>query len=91
MKLTIKIGGSVLVDEDSYRLEAERLKQVVQNYKPPKLYVVVSAKKGETDRLIREISNPDDEELLKKALKGEYVASHILHKYNNPLFADRLL
>ena len=70
-KFVVKIGGSVLVDEDSYRLQASRLEQVARDYYPSKLYVVVSAKKGETDRLIREVSNPEDEELIREALKGE--------------------
>ncbi len=91
-KLVIKLGGSVLVGEDSYRSEAERLKQVVENCNPSSIYVVASAKRGETDRLISEVANsPEDEEQLRKALKGEFISTHTLREYNNPLVTDKLL
>ena len=35
-KFVVKIGGSVLVDEDSYRLQASRLEQVARDYYPSK-------------------------------------------------------
>lgn len=92
MSIVVKFGGSVLVDGKSCQLQAERIASVVEEYKPLKVYIVVSAKKGETDRLISEVANnPEDEEQLRKALKGEFISPNILHKYNNPFVADRLL
>ena len=86
-RLVVKIGGSVLVDENSYQLQAEKLDCVVKEYNPSKLYVVVSAKKGETDRLIREVSKLEDEQRLRDALEGKC----IFPEYDNPDIAKRLL
>ncbi len=82
----IKKGGSVLVDEFSYQVQAEQLLKFCGKNPDTRLYVIVSAMKGETDRCIDEVAQPGDREALHRALKG----LEDLPAYNNPSIAARL-
>jgi len=66
MKLVLKLGGSVLVDEEAYQEQAEKIRRLSREVE--KLYVVASAQKGETDRLITASGHGEE---LRQALRGE--------------------
>ncbi len=87
VKFAIKIGGSVLLNANSYKNIAKEIEQISDEYSPDKLYIIVSASSGITDRLIHEVAKEQEEIILKKALNGECDFA----KYNNPEVASRLL
>ena len=88
MKIALKIGGSVLQDEEAYTEQAKNISNIMKIYNPSQLFVVVSAMKGMTDyQISRRVHLIEDLSILKRALEGkeeflryeeESVASFIL-------------
>jgi aspartokinase len=73
LKLVIKLGGSVLCDDRAYSQQADNIMSAVDKYCPARAYVVVSAKKGETESAISRVcADSADESLLRGALEGKW-------------------
>ncbi len=67
-RLVLKIGGSVLTNELAYQEQAIKIRDILETENFETIYVVVSAQKGETDRLIKASGNSN---VLRRALRGE--------------------
>lgn len=87
-----KLGGSVLEDESSYNL----LAQVVQEYlnstaKLERLYIVVSAMKGDIDRRVKAAAPEDSaRQFLGELLSGS-AENESCHKFDAPQLSSFLL
>lgn len=84
--LAVKLGGSVLQNEEAYRQRAEEINAVREKYNPAKMLVIVSAMKGRTDEAINNLEI-DDAADLRHALKGE----RSLPEFDNPGISARLI
>ena len=71
VELVLKAGGSVLSDKESFRRIAANCLPLLDDYE--RLHVVVSAKKGETSRLLNEYCNGNclEIEIYNMAMKGQ--------------------
>lgn len=87
MSIVAKFGGSVLKDDKGY--EDVALELSVLKARHGKVYAVVSAGKGETERLIREVAGDytNDINELAQALMGYYIHS----KFDKPELSKKLV
>lgn len=83
--IVIKFGGSVLINESSYESLAEAVKQI--KHSNINAYIVLSAKKGRTNELIKQNGGEELGELL-KALDNSLIQKS---KYNALEIAQNLL
>jgi len=69
--IVIKSGGSVLVDHESFFLLSQKIENIARHF--DHVYVILSAEKGATNRLIEKVAEATnaDPKRLHMALKGE--------------------
>ena len=84
MSIVVKFGGSILKDDRAYQDVALELLVLKARY--DKVYAVVSAKKGETERSMREVSG-DEINALEQALSGYSINS----KFDKPEVSKALI
>lgn len=92
-RIVIKIGGSVLTGESAYAAAAAELAEFL-GAEPglERLYIVVSALKGDTDRAIDRLAPyPDAGFRLRRLLAGTAELDPADEKWNRPHFALSLL
>ncbi len=68
-KIVVKIGGSVLCDDECVARQARWIKEIAKELDT--LHVVVSAKKGVTDRLVKESRSMSDRKKAEHQIQGE--------------------
>ena len=92
-RVIIKVGGSVLEDESSYAAMASGIARYVRQAADlEKVYVVVSAKKGATDRAIEALApNPDLRRRLRGRLAGDSSGDPGLEHWESPRHSLALL
>ena len=84
MSIVVKFGGSILKDDQAYQDVALELSVLKARY--DKVYAIVSTKKGETERLMREVAG-DELKTLEQALSGYSKNS----KFDNPEVSKALI
>ena len=92
-RVVIKIGGSILTDESAYAAAAKELRGFL-NAGPglERLYVVVSAMKGSTERAIDRLApGPEAGDRLRRLLSGTAAPDPENEQWNRPRFALFLL
>ncbi len=86
MRLVVKLGGSVLVTEQDYVRHAKLIKELSDNV--DRIYLVVSAQKGVTDRLVANADESwSDKEKARYLLSGEFTSASKIYRR---LLAERV-
>ena len=68
-RVAIKVGGSMLKNEESFESLAEGIVSYLQNHPEiERAYIIVSARKGMTDKTINTLAPGDEAELFRRAL-----------------------
>jgi aspartokinase len=92
-RVVLKIGGSVLPDEASFPSMAAHIADFLRAESGiERLYIVVSAMKGATDRAIDRLApDPEAKSRLRRLLEGESGAFLLDVKWNRPRYSLALL
>ena len=87
----VKIGGSVLSDDYAYVYQAQRILEFSKDKE--KVYVVLSARKGQTDELADSLcsSHKERESLRRLLKKGDYSSPKDAERFDNENIANYLL
>lgn len=90
-RFVIKLGGSVLVNDQNYEHQARRIIEFSKNTE--RVYVVLSARKGHTDELADSLcNNLEEREALRRLLKkGDYSNQRDIERFDFHHIASYLL